>query len=63
VPLRLAYLGVTNVFALLRVPLEAAKAIAVDAARRIQARWPGCDSLASIGKAWTPEVAIDVAQA
>jgi len=46
----------------LSLSLEAAKAIAVEAARSVQARAPDCGSLASIAKAWTSEMAVDVAQ-
>ena len=46
----------------LALSLEAAKAIAVEAARGVQAQSADCASLASIAKAWTSEMAVDVAQ-
>jgi alkylation response protein AidB-like acyl-CoA dehydrogenase len=46
----------------LSLSLEAAKAIAVEATRSVQARDGDAGILASIAKAWTGDVAVDIAQ-
>ena len=46
----------------LSLSLEAAKAIAIEAARSVQARAADAATLASIAKAWTSEAAVDIAQ-